>query len=239
VNKREREEYLARRAVEMRVFERDLHARGVLCVAGVDEVGRGPLAGPVTAAAVVLPPDFSVLGVDDSKKLSEKRRETLDGIIREQALAIGLAFVDNRVIDEINILEATKLAMRRAVEAAARMLADGTPAVGDATAMSAAGTPAAIGHVLVDALRIPDLGLPQTAIVKGDERSVSVAAASIVAKVARDRLMREYHALYPAYAFDRNKGYGTKAHMAAIASEGLCLLHRRTFCASATASRMT
>jgi ribonuclease HII len=234
VNKREREEYLARRAVEMRAFERELYARGVLCVAGVDEVGRGPLAGPVTAAAVVLPPDFSVLGVDDSKKLSEKRREALDGIIRERALAFGLAFVDNRVIDEINILEATKLTMRRAVLAAARMLAVG--AVGDAArnaaGMSAVGRPAAIEHVLVDALRIPDLDLPQTAIVKGDEKSVSVAAASIVAKVARDRLMREYHALYPAYAFDRNKGYGTKAHMAAIASEGLCPLHRRSFCAS-------
>jgi ribonuclease HII len=174
----------------------------------------------VTAAAVVLPPDFSVLGVDDSKKLSAKRREELDGIIREQALACGLAFVDNRIIDEINILEATKLAMRQAVEEAARALSDG----------QAGGAGAAIGHVLVDALRIPDLDLPQTALIKGDEKSVSIAAASIVAKVARDRLMCEYHALYPAYAFDRNKGYGTKAHFAGIAAEGLCPLHRRTFC---------
>jgi ribonuclease HII len=201
----------------MRVFEQALYAKGVLFIAGVDEVGRGPLAGPVTAAAVVLPPDFSVLGVDDSKKLSAKRREELDGIIRGQALACGLAFVDNRIIDEINILEATKLAMRQAVEEAARVLSDGQAA-------------ASIGHVLVDALRIPDLDLPQTALVKGDEKSVSIAAASIVAKVARDRLMCEYHALYPAYAFDRNKGYGTKAHFAGIAAEGLCPLHRRTFC---------
>ncbi|MDR1573194.1 MAG: ribonuclease HII [Clostridiales Family XIII bacterium] len=224
MNKRERAEHLLRRAAEMRLFEQDLYENGVLCVAGVDEVGRGPLAGPVAAAAVVLPPDFSVLGVDDSKKLSEKRREALDAIIREQSLAFGLAFVDNRVIDEINILEATRLAMRRAVLAAARALADKNVA-SDAA-------PAVIGHVLVDALHIPDLDLPQTAIVKGDEKSVSVAAASIVAKVARDRLMREYHAIYPAYAFDRNKGYGTKAHMAAIASEGLCPLHRRSFCGS-------
>jgi ribonuclease HII len=234
VNKQERAEFLARRAVEMRVFEQELYAKGVLYVAGVDEVGRGPLAGPVTAAAVVLPPDFSVLGVDDSKKLSEKRREALDAIIRAQALAYGLAFVDNRTIDEINILEATKSAMRQAVEAAARMLAarDKTAAGNAAAPDETAGAPASIGHVLVDALRIPGLDLPQMAIVKGDERSVSIAAASIVAKVARDRLMREYHALYPAYAFDRNKGYGTRAHIAAIAAEGLCPLHRRTFCGS-------
>jgi ribonuclease HII len=222
VNKREREEYLARRAAEMRVFEEDLYAKGVLNIAGVDEVGRGPLAGPVTAAAVVLPPDFSVLGVDDSKKLSEKRREALDELIREQALACGLAFADNREIDEINILEATKSVMRRAVEEAARALAAGR------------GTGAEIGHVLVDALHIPGVGLPQTALIKGDERSVSIAAASIVAKVARDRLMREYHKLYPAYAFDKNKGYGTKAHIAAIAAVGLCPLHRRSFCGAFT-----
>jgi ribonuclease HII len=215
----------------MRVFEQELYAKGVLCVAGVDEVGRGPLAGPVTAAAVALPPDFAVPGVDDSKKLSEKRREEFDAIIREQALAYGLAFVDNRTIDEINILEATKSAMRQAVEAAARMLAD------RAVASAASKTPETIGHVLVDALRIPGLDLPQTALIKGDERSVSIAAASIVAKVARDRLMREYHALYPAYAFDRNKGYGTRAHIAAIAAEGLCPLHRKTFSWRFCASR--
>jgi ribonuclease HII len=204
----------------MRVFEQALYAEGVLCVAGVDEVGRGPLAGPVAAAAVVLPPDFSVLGVDDSKKLSAKRREVLDALIREEALAYGLAFIDNSTIDEINILEAAKLAMRGAVEAAARMLAD----------RGGAGAHARIEHVLVDALHIPGLDLPQTALIKGDERSVSIAAASIVAKVARDRLMQSCHELYPAYAFDKNKGYGTKAHIAAIAAEGLCPLHRRSFC---------
>jgi ribonuclease HII len=224
VNKREREAYLTRRAAEMRVFEQALYEKGVRFVAGVDEVGRGPLAGPVTAAAVVLPPDFSALGVDDSKKLSEKRREALDERIRAEALACGLAFIDNRAIDEINILEATKLAMRQAVEAAARALAAAPGLRGTGAA------PAAIEHVLVDALRIPGLDLPQTALIKGDARSVSVAAASIVAKVARDRLMRTYHKLYPAYAFDKNKGYGTKAHIAGIAAAGLCPLHRRSFC---------
>jgi ribonuclease HII len=213
---------------------------------------------------VVLPPDFSVLGVDDSKKLSEKRREELDAIIREEALAYGLGFVDNRTIDEINILEATKLAMRLAALEAARMLASagsspetaGRPADGllgttggtndrppgtdgvttDVLPGTVAELPAppapaaAIEHVLVDALHIPGLDMPQTAIIKGDERSVSIAAASIVAKVARDRLMRAYHERYPAYAFDKNKGYGTKAHIAAIAAEGLCPLHRRSFC---------
>jgi ribonuclease HII len=227
VNKREREAYLARRMVELRAFEQALREKGVLFIAGVDEVGRGPLAGPVAAAAVVLPPDFSVLGVDDSKKLSEKRREALDERIRAEALAYGLAFIDNRAIDEINILEATKLAMRGAVEEAARMLA------GSDTAPGLRGTstaPAVIEHVLVDALHIPGLDPPQTALIKGDARSVSIAAASIVAKVARDRLMRAYHKLYPAYAFDKNKGYGTKAHIAGIAAEGLCPLHRRSFC---------
>jgi ribonuclease HII len=220
VTKREREEYLVRKAAEMRVFEDELYAKGVLCIAGVDEVGRGPLAGPVTAAAVALPQSFSVLGVDDSKKLSAKRREELDEIIRAEALAYGLSFVDNYTIDEINILEAAKLAMRQAVEEAARMLAS----------KSASGAPAAIEHVLTDAILIPGVDVPQTPIIKGDEKSVSVAAASIVAKVARDKLMQGYHKLYPAYSFDRNKGYGTKAHSEGIAAEGLCPIHRRSFC---------
>jgi ribonuclease HII len=219
----------------MRVYEDALYAKGVLYIAGVDEVGRGQLAGPVTAAAIVLPADFYVLGVDDSKKLSEKRREELDAVIRAQALAYGLGFADNRIIDEINILEATKLVMKLAVEEAARMLSLRAPAEMNCGAYAgartgAAETPAAIGHVLVDALHIPGVEYPQTAIIKGDEKSVSIAAASIVAKVARDSLMREYHAIYPAYAFDRNKGYGTKTHFAGIAAEGLCPIHRRTFC---------
>jgi ribonuclease HII len=223
VTKRERAEYLAGKAVEMRAFENELYARGVRYIAGVDEVGRGPLAGPVTAAAVVLPPDFCVPGVDDSKKLPEKRREEFDAVIREKALAYGLGFVDNLVIDEINILEATKLAMRLALGEASRMLAG----------VRTDGAPASIGHILVDALHIPGVDPPQTALIKGDGRSVSIAAASIVAKVARDGLMREYHRIYPAYAFDRNKGYGTKAHLAAIRAAGICPIHRKSFCSGA------
>jgi ribonuclease HII len=176
----------------------------------------------VAAAAVVLPRDFSLLGIKDSKKLSAKRREELYDLILEKALACGWGFVGNETIDAINILQATKLAMKRAVEEAARALAEkrGAPASAGAK----------IGHVLIDALTLPDLDLPQTGIVKGDEKSVSIAAASILAKVRRDRLMLEWHRRYPAYAFDKNKGYGTKLHYAGIEAAGLCPIHRRSFC---------
>jgi ribonuclease HII len=209
MTKEERELKLRARLDEMQSFERDMRVRGARFIAGVDEVGRGPLAGPVCAACVVLPEDFDVLGVDDSKKLSEKRREALYGEITEAALAWGIGLVDNRRIDEINILNATKEAMRIAIAEAFRKHA--------------------IDHILVDAITIPDTAIPQTAIIRGDAQSVSIAAASIIAKVTRDRMMIAFDKVYPGYAFAGNKGYGTKAHYEGIARLGLTPIHRRTF----------
>jgi ribonuclease HII len=211
-----RVERLRRMLWEMTSFERALRESGAVNIAGVDEAGRGPLAGPVVAACVVLPEDFSVLGVNDSKKLSEKRRDELFGEIQKSAEAFGIGLADNLTIDEINILEATKLAMARAVADAAEKLARRNGGK--------------IGHVLIDALSLPSVELPQTGIVKGDGKSVSIAAASIIAKVTRDRIMREWHKSFPEYGFDRNKGYGVRRHIEAIEARGLCPLHRRSFC---------
>jgi ribonuclease HII len=216
MKKEEREQRLRDRLAEMKQYENALHAKGIAYAAGIDEVGRGPLAGPVCAAAVVLPEDFDVLGVDDSKKLSEKKRETLYALIIERAYAWGVGFTDNRRIDEINILNATKEAMLAAVlQASERLQAhiDG----------------AHIGHLLVDAVKLPEARIPGTAIIRGDEMSVSIAAASIIAKVTRDRMMIEFDTVYPGYAFASNKGYGTKAHYEGIARLGLTPIHRRTF----------
>lgn len=199
----------------MKAIERELSAKGIKFIAGMDEVGRGPLAGPVVAAAVVLPEDFNVLGVDDSKKLSEKKREELYDKILESAVAYGFGQRDNNVIDEINILEATKLAMIDAVSEAERMLQNRTGEI--------------IGHVLIDALKIDALDKPQTAIVKGDSKSVSIAAASIIAKVKRDRMMIGYSQVFPGYGFERNKGYGTKQHYEGISIQGITPIHRKTF----------
>lgn len=215
MKKLEREKYLQEKLVEMKSFESELHSRGIKFIAGMDEVGRGPLAGPVVAAAVVLPEDFSVLGVDDSKKLSEKKREELYSRILENALAYGFGQRDNIVIDEINILEATKLAMIDAIAEADLMLQNKT---GEK-----------IGHVLIDALRIDALKKSQTAIIKGDSKSVSIAAASIIAKVRRDRMMINYSKVYPGYSFEKNKGYGTKLHYEGISILGITPIHRRTF----------
>ncbi|MCL1996661.1 MAG: ribonuclease HII [Defluviitaleaceae bacterium] len=174
-------------------------------IAGIDEVGRGPLAGPVVSAAVILPREC-VLPVDDSKKLSDKKRRQLFIKIKEQALAIGIGIVDHKTIDEINILQATKLSMLQAIK-------------------NLAVEP---DFLLVDALTL-DTPLPQLAIVKGDEKNRSIAAASIIAKVTRDDMMIEYHQQYPQYLFDKNKGYGVAAHIAAIKMYGLCPIHRRSF----------
>jgi ribonuclease HII len=196
----------ARMGVLLRV-ERELWAAGCTRVAGCDEVGVGPLAGPVVAAAVIVAPDFRLRGVDDSKKLSAARRAALAERIHAEAVAVGVGIVDVDDVDRLNVYHAALEAMRRAV------LALSSPP----------------DHVVVDARTIPGLPIPQTPLIDGDARSYSVAAASIVAKVRRDQLMRELHQLYPQYAFDRNMGYGTAEHLAAIDRHGPCPLHRRSF----------
>lgn len=206
-----REELLKEKLIQMKIYESELYERGICIVAGVDEVGRGPLAGPVIAACVVLPENFSVLGIDDSKKVPESKRETLFIEIINEALAFGVGIVDNKIIDEINILEATKLAMKMAINEANRKL-DGK-----------------MEHILIDALTLKNVEIPQTGIIKGDSKSVSIAAASIVAKVIRDKMMREFHLEYPSYAFDRNKGYGTALHYEGLKKVGFCDIHRKTF----------
>lgn len=215
MTKQEREQVLREKLQTMQVYERDLRAAGKRCIAGVDEVGRGPLAGPVVAACVVLPEDFDVLGVDDSKKLSEKKREQLYDAILSEALAYGIGMQDNASIDEINILEATKEAMRCAILEAERALR--------------AKTGCGIDHILIDALTLREVAIPQTGIVKGDSASLSIAAASILAKVTRDRMMVEYDSIYPGYAFAKNKGYGTKAHYEGLQAQGMTPIHRRSF----------
>lgn len=188
-------------------WERQAETAGHLPVCGVDEAGRGPLAGPVCAAAVILPLDLFIPGLNDSKKLTEKRRETLFPIIQEKALAWSVGWATAEEIDEINILQATFLAMRRAVE----------------------GLSLRPGWVLVDGNRMPPLSIPGETVVKGDAQCASIAAASILAKVSRDRLLREWDQLYPQYGFAKHKGYGTKAHYEAIRQYGLLPIHRRSF----------
>ncbi len=215
MTKQEREQFLREKLQTMQVYERDLRAAGKRCIAGVDEVGRGPLAGPVVAACVVLPEDFDVLGVDDSKKLSEKKREQLYDAILPEALAYGIGMQDNASIDEINILEATKEAMRCAIIEAEQRLREKTGC--------------GIDHILIDALTLREVAIPQTGIIKGDSASLSIAAASILAKVTRDRMMVEYDSIYPGYAFAKNKGYGTKAHYEGLQAQGMTPIHRRSF----------
>ena len=188
-------------------FERELKQKGYNFVCGVDEVGRGPLAGPVVCAAVIMPLENIVEGVDDSKKLIAKRREKLDVFIRENAIAYAICRIEPQVIDEINILEATKLCMKNAVESL-----EISP-----------------DFVLTDGNMTLDITIPQRHVIGGDAASYSIGAASIIAKVYRDKLMDEYAALYPGYGFESNKGYGTAAHIAAIMANGLCPIHRRSF----------
>ena len=215
MTKAEREKMLAEKLITMQEYENKLRERGITYIAGVDEVGRGPLAGPVVTACVVLPEDFDVLGVDDSKKLSEKKREELFDSIKERAIAIGIGIRDNNRIDEINILEATKEAMAEAIENA------------DAELKAKQGK--GIDHILIDALTLKNVDIPQTGIVKGDAKSLSIAAASIIAKVTRDRMMVEFAEVYPGYAFEKNKGYGTKAHYDGLHAQGMTPIHRRSF----------
>ncbi len=176
-------------------------------VAGIDEAGRGPLAGPVVAAAVILPKDIFLPFLNDSKKVTEKRRDVLFDEIKQNAIAYGIGIASNTLIDEINILQATYEAMREAVNALEK-----TPDV-----------------LLVDAVHIPDINIKQVGIVKGDAKSVNIAAASILAKVTRDRLMLEYDKIYPEYGFASNKGYGTAKHIEALKAYGACDIHRRSF----------
>lgn len=215
MKKAEREAYLRKRLSDMKQFELETCGEEALYIAGVDEVGRGPLAGPVVAAAVILPRDFDLLGIDDSKKLTEKKREALYSAITERSLAWGVGIADHRRIDEINILEATKEAMLEAVGRVAEMLEQRVQAQ--------------IHHILFDAMELPQLKTPQTSVIKGDSKSLSVAAASIVAKVTRDRMMVEYAKEYPGYGFEKNKGYGTAAHYEGLRGQGSCPIHRETF----------
>ncbi|MDO4176472.1 MAG: ribonuclease HII [Bacillota bacterium] len=211
MTKEERIRKQIERLAEMKKPEEELHRQGYKYIAGVDEVGRGPLAGPVVTAAVVLPEDFDVLGVDDSKKLSEKRREELYDKIIEGCVAYGIGMSDHQVIDEINILQATKEAMKKAIAECEIMLKQ------------------KLDFALFDAVTIEGLDVPQHAIIKGDAKVLAIAAASIVAKVTRDRMMVEYAREYPWYAFESNKGYGTAAHYEGIREHGTCPIHRMSF----------
>lgn len=197
----EQRQFLARTS-----FERDLRAQGYQAVAGIDEVGRGPLAGPVLACAVILPADFAEVEVNDSKQVSEKKRLALYEKIMAQAVAVGIGVMDQSVIDDVNIYQATKLAMIEAVKNLA------VPA----------------DYLLLDAMQL-DLPLPQESLIKGDARSVSIAAASIVAKVTRDKMMQDYAVKYPGYGFEHNAGYGTKEHLDGLKKHGVTPIHRLTF----------
>lgn len=188
-------------------FEKEALAKGYKSVCGVDEAGRGPLAGPVCAAAVILPEGVIIDGVNDSKKLSEKKRESLFDVIREQALSYSIAYATVDEIEEINILNATMLAMRRAI--------DGLDIKAD--------------YAMIDGNKIPPIDIDAECIVKGDAKSMSIACASILAKVSRDRLLYKYAEEYPMYGFDKHKGYGTKAHREAILKYGPCPYHRKSF----------
>ena len=188
-------------------YEKRAGEQGFSAVCGIDEAGRGPLAGPVCAAAVILPPDCDIPGLNDSKKLSEKKREALFPVIQDKALAFGIGWATAEEIDRVNILQATFLAMARAVEA----------------------LPAPADYALVDGNRMPPLPIPGETIVKGDATSASIAAASILAKVSRDRLLRRLDEEHPEYGFAKHKGYGTQAHYEAIRKYGLLPEHRRSF----------
>ena len=225
MTKEERLQKQREKLADMRVREDELRAEGYKYIAGVDEVGRGPLAGPVIAAAVVLPEDFNVLGIDDSKKLSEKKRTELFEIITQKAVAIGVGGVDEKTIDEINILQATKLAMKRAVEACEIKLREKLGS--GETDSDPEGH--VIDYILFDAMKIEDIDIQQESIIKGDAKVLAIAAASIIAKVTRDLMMVAYDNEYPGYAFAKNKGYGTKEHYEGLHAQGMCPIHRRSF----------
>jgi ribonuclease HII len=188
------------------ILENKIVRQGYSAIAGIDEVGRGPLAGPVVAAAVILPQDFYLPGINDSKQLSETKRNEFYDVIREKAVSIGIGMIDAEEIDTINIYEATKKAMLYAISNLQR-----NP-----------------DYLLIDAMKL-DTPYPQESIIKGDSKSVSIAAASIVAKVTRDKLMKEYALTYPGYGFDKNAGYGTKGHLEGLKQSGVTPIHRKSF----------
>lgn len=195
------------RVHKLNYYENELYHSGVKFIAGIDEVGRGSLAGPVYACAVILPQNSFIGRVNDSKKLSAKAREILDGEIRNLALDFSIGIVDEKTIDKINIYNATCLAMKKAI--------DNLKVKPD--------------YVLSDAMKIKGINIPQKSIIKGDTLSISIASASIIAKVARDKFMIKMHDEYPFYSFNKNKGYGTKQHIEAIKYSGICLMHRKSF----------
>ncbi len=196
------------RLTNLKQIEEEMHNQGINYICGIDEAGRGPLAGPVVVAAAIMPRDSMIEGVNDSKKLSEKKREALYELITNEAIAWGVGIIDQKEIDRINILNATKEGLTTAVKSL-QVKPD---------------------RIIVDALNgIDTLGIPYTSIIKGDAKCYSIAAASIIAKVTRDRIMRQWDEIYPMYGFEKHKGYGTAAHIAAIKEYGLCPLHRLSF----------
>ena len=194
------------RLEKMLAYEKELYTQGIHLIAGVDEVGRGPLAGPVVAAAVILPENCKIPGLNDSKKIPKSKHHAIYQAVLDQALSVGIGIKDNQVIDQVNIYEATKLAMLEAIQEL-----DPRPQ-----------------HLLIDAMKL-DLPIPQTSIIKGDANSLSIAAASIVAKVTRDQMMEEFDCEYPGYDFTQNVGYGTANHLAGLDKLGVTPIHRRSF----------
>lgn len=193
--------------IDLWQIHREYREKGYEIICGVDEAGRGPLAGPVTAAAVILPEGYEIPGLNDSKQLTDKKRRELYPIIKEEAIAYGIAFVDEKVIDEVNILNATFMAMKDAISQLSKK-----PDL-----------------ALIDGNRVSDFGVEAIPVVKGDAKVAAIAAASILAKVARDDYMEAMAEQYPEYGFEVHKGYGTKRHYAAIEAHGMCPIHRRTF----------
>lgn len=193
--------------INNREYENNLEQKGIKYIAGVDEVGRGPLVGPVVTACVILPPGYELEGLTDSKKLSLKKREMYYDIIMKDALSVSIGIKDEKVIDEVNIYEATKLAMYEAIN----------------------NSKIKPEHVLIDAMKLEKLDIPSTSIIKGDIKSITISAASIIAKVTRDRMLVELDKKYPEYGFAKNAGYGTKQHIEAIEKYGIIKEHRKTF----------
>ena len=194
------------RLEKMLTYEKELYAQGIQLIAGVDEVGRGPLAGPVVAAAVILPKNCKIPGLNDSKKIPKSKHQAIYQAVLDQAISVGIGVKDNHVIDQVNIYEATKLAMLEAIHEL-----EPQPQ-----------------HLLIDAMKL-DLPISQTSIIKGDANSLSIAAASIVAKVTRDQMMAAYDQEYPGYDFAQNAGYGTTKHLEGLEKQGVSPIHRRSF----------